>query len=44
MTQRDVNLWFEFDKKVLLYIRDSDKEEYTQYLFFSINSFLFFNN
>lgn len=31
MTQRDVNLWFEFDKKVLLYIRDSDKEEYTQY-------------
>ena len=30
-TQHDINLWFEFDKKVLFYIRDSKKEEDTKY-------------
>ena len=29
--QHDVNLWFEFDKKVIFYIRNSDNEEHTQY-------------
>ena len=28
--QHDINLWFEFDKKVIFYIRE-DKEEQTQY-------------
>lgn len=30
-TQHDINMWFEFDKKIIFYIRESDKEEYTQY-------------
>ena len=29
--QHDINLWFEFDKKVIFYIRDSNNEEDTQY-------------
>jgi hypothetical protein len=29
--QHDINLWFEFDKKVIFYFRESDKEEDTQY-------------
>ena len=30
-TQNDVNLWFEFDKKVIIYMRDSKNEESTKY-------------
>ena len=30
-SQNDVNLWFEFDKKVLIYMRDSKKEEDAKY-------------
>jgi len=29
--QHDINLWLEFDKKALFYIRESDKKEYTKY-------------
>ena len=30
-TQHDINLWFEFDKKVIFYIRDSRKEADIKY-------------
>ena len=30
-TQHDINLWFEYDKKVIFYIRDSKKEEDIKY-------------
>ena len=29
--QHDINLWLEFDKKALFYIRESDKKEYIKY-------------
>jgi hypothetical protein len=29
--QHDVNLWFEFDKKVIFYVRDSNNEDDTKY-------------
>ena len=29
--QHDVNLWFEFDKKVIFYVRNSNNEEETKY-------------
>ena len=30
-TQHDVNLWFEFQKKIVMYIRDSNNEEHVKY-------------